>query len=135
MVMPRLTVSNYPEMLRKLSTAMFFIAAACVTLLRSKIGVIDEFLRPLDISDIPIFTAIKIPFGSFLIAFAMAFASEAIKLHDAISSVLGIRFKFDVRWILIPMALLSGARIAFGQFQKIKTERDRLMGEVFYEYA
>lgn len=138
MVMPRLTVSNYAEMLRKLSTSMLFVAAACVWLLRLKVPTIDNVLKNIDYitpDKIAMFASVKIPFGTFLPAFLCALISEVFKLHDRISDLFRIRKKFDLRWILIPSALLSGSRLSFSQFKKIKIERERLMGEVFYEFA
>lgn len=137
MVMPKLTVSNYPEMLRKLSTATLFVTIGCLTLLRVYLESVDGILKQLDVitPSVPVFGPVKIPFGTFSVAVIVAGISESVKLHDKISDALGIRSKFDVRWILIPMALLSGAKITTAQFEKLKTERKRLMGEVFYAYA
>jgi hypothetical protein len=137
MTMPKLTVSNYPEMLRKLSTAILFVTIGCLALLRTNVVPIDQNLQLLDVMTpaIPVFGPIKIPFGTFFIAFAFACISESVKLHDKISDVLKIRHEFDVRWILIPMALLSGAILNTAQFERLKLERRRLMGDAFYAYA
>ncbi len=71
MIMPKLTVSNYPEMLRKLSTATFFVTAACLELLRSHVDYMDGALKHLDIMTpaVPIFGPVKISFGIFLVAY------------------------------------------------------------------
>jgi hypothetical protein len=81
------------------------------------------------------FGSFKIPFGTFLVAALVAFVSESTKLHDKISDVFRIRANFDIRWILIPMALLSGAGVNRARLAKISTSRRQLMGEVFYKYA
>src|SRR5258708_11879882 len=101
MIMPKLTVSNYPEMLRKLSTATFFVTAACLELLRSHVDYMDGALKHLDIMTpaVPIFGPVKISIGIFLVAFVVACISEAVKLHDKISDVLSIRSQFDLRLI------------------------------------
>jgi hypothetical protein len=137
MIMPKLTVSNYPEMLRKLSTATFFVTIGCLVLLRTYIEPIEGALRHLDVFtlDIPVFGPVKIPFGTFVIAFVVAAISESIRLHNKISDVLKIRSEFDIRWILFPMALLSAAVLTSAQFEKLQLERRRLMNEVFYAYA
>jgi hypothetical protein len=128
-VVPKLTVCDYREMLRKLSTAAFFVTLACVYVLRSRIAVVDQLLDSLDVAPRVEAYSIPIPFGTFVVV------SESIKLHDRISGVLGIRAVFDVRWILIPMALLTGSVVERRQFERIATDRRRLMNDVFYKYA
>lgn len=136
MVWPKLSVSNYRETLRKLSTSAFFVTAACVWLLRSQISAVDEFLRPLDVTTaIRVFDSVSVPFGTFAVAAVVAIVSESTKLHDKISDALRIRAVFDVHWILIPMALLVGAQIQRARAERITVDRSRLMGEVFYRYA
>lgn len=135
MVWPKLTVSDYPEMLRKLSTVAFLVTATCISFLRSQIAVVDQMLSNLDVTpQISVFSA-SIPFGTFIIAALVAVLSESVKLHDKISRALGIREVLDVRWILIPMALLSGARVNRDRFNRITSERRRLMNDVFYRYG
>jgi hypothetical protein len=136
MTMPKLTVSNYPEMLRKLSTAIFVVTLGCLALLRT-VEPIDGALKHLDVLTpaIPIFGPVKIPFGTFLIAFVVAAISESIRLHNKISDVFRIRSEFDLRWILMPMALLSAVVLTSAQFEKLRIERRRLVHELFYAYA
>jgi hypothetical protein len=136
--MPKLTVKNYPEMLRKLSTAAFVVCVACLTYLRSSVVSIDKMLNYLDAvipANAPFFSSMKIPLGTALIAFVIAVFTEAVKLHDKISDALEIRKTFDVWWILKPMAKLSGAKLTKARASKLEPERKRLMGEVFYKYA
>jgi len=135
MVWPKLTVCDYREMLRKLSAAAFFVTLSCVYILRSRIAVVDQLFDSLDVTPPIEAYSLHVPFGTFVVAFAFAVLSESIKLHDKISSVLSIRAVFDVRWILIPMALLSGSTVERSRFDRIATDRTRLMNDVFYKYA
>ena len=136
MIMPKLTVTNYPEMLLKLWAANFLVTIGCLWLLRIYVGPIDEALKHLDATPaVPVFGTVTIPFGTFVVAFLISIFSAGIKLHDKISDALRIRSEFDIRWILIPMALLSGAALTTAQFEKLKIDARRLMGEVFYTYA
>ncbi|MGE3757732.1 MAG: hypothetical protein AB7H97_08250 [Pseudobdellovibrionaceae bacterium] len=136
MTIPKLTVSNYPEMLRKLSAAAFFVTLACVSVLRAKIESINTLLNALDIStDIRVVGPVEFPLGTVIVAALVAFVSEAIRLHDKVSDWLKIRAEFDLRFILIPAALMSGASLNWAQFGKLRSDRTRMMGEVFYEYA
>ncbi|HXW71719.1 MAG TPA: hypothetical protein VEK34_09795 [Methylocella sp.] len=136
MVWPKLTVSDYPEMLRKLSAAAFSVTLGCVFFVRYRIAAIDQSLDALE-KVAPQIEAlhIHIPFGTFIIAAVSAVLSESIKLHDKISDALGIRAEFDARWILIPMVLLSGSTMERNRFDRIASDRKRLMNDVFYKYA
>lgn len=136
MVWPKLTVSDYREMLRKLSFSVFLVTAACIFFLRNQISTVDELFSLLDVTPpINTFKLITIPFGTFVVAIVIAIISESIKLHDRISKLLDIRAVFDVRWILIPMALLSGATVTRERINRIDSDRSRLMADVFYKYA
>jgi hypothetical protein len=134
-VWPKLTVSDYPEMLRKLSTAAFLVTIACTSLVRSQVPTIDQYLGSLDLTSKVGVYSIPVPVGTLLVAAIVAVLSESVKLHDKISRALGTRAVFDVRWILLPMALLSGAVVDRKRFDRISTDRRRLMNEVFYKYA
>ena len=136
MVWPKLTVSDYSEMLRKLSVSVFIVTIVCVWLLRSHVAAADKLFDRLDLAPgMVLLGYISIPVGTFLVAVVVAFIFESVKLHDKISEIFNIRAMFDVRWILIPMALLSGAVVTSAQYDRITAERRRLMREVFYKYA
>jgi hypothetical protein len=135
MVWPKLTVSDYSEMLRKLSTVAFLVTLASVSFLRSQVTAVDQFLGRFDVApQIGVFS-VPIPFGTLVLAGIVAVLTESTKLHDKISQLLGIRTVFDVRWILVPMALLSGATVDRNRFHRITADRKRLMNDVFYRYA
>jgi hypothetical protein len=137
MVWPKFSVSDYPEMLRKLSFLAFCVAIACTWLVRGYIPPVDRWLGHLDAATptLEAIASIKIPFGTFVVGVCAAFISESVRLHDKISSALGIRSTFDTHWILIPMALLSGAAVDRAKLGRIASDRNRLMDDVFYKYA
>lgn len=137
MTMPKLTVTNYPEMLRKLSTVMLFVMIGCIYVIRAQIPAVDAALKHLDVVTpaVPVMGSVTVPFATFLAAFVVASITESIKLHDKISDLFRIRHEFDVHWILLPMALMSGAALSFSQIEKLHYARQRLMGQVFYKYA
>ena len=137
MTMPKLTVTNYPEMLRKLSAAMLFVMIGCLSVLRAQIPVFDDAFKHLDFifPAVPVLGPITIPFASFLTAFVIACITESIKLHDKLSDLFKFRHEFDIRWILIPIALLAGATLSVTQMEKLRYARQPLMGQTFYKYA
>lgn len=134
MAWPKLTVSNYPEMLRKLSAGVFIITASCICVIRIEVAPVDQWLS-LNMSQIKVFGEVSLPIGTVVVAFLAAVISEAIKLHDKISILFRIRKIFDCHWILIPMALCSGGAVSTRQIRRLSDESDRLMREVFYKYA
>jgi hypothetical protein len=136
MVWPNSTVSNYQEMLRKLSASAFFVTLGCMWIVRSYITTFDQFIRGFEAqTEIIIQYGFHVPFANFVVAIVIAFLSESIKLYDKISDLLRIRAEFDVYRILIPMALLSESTVVASQYGRITGDRRRLMSEVFYKYA
>ena len=67
----------------------------------------------------------------------VTFVSSTIKLHDRLSDVLGIRSKFEIKYILLPMATLLNISISEENLEKlkIKENRDDVMYGNFYKYA
>jgi hypothetical protein len=70
-----------------------------------------------------------------IIAIVIALFCRAITLHDRISDFCGIRQKFDIEEILIPLAEKSGINITPENRQVLKEKRSALMRLVFYNYA
>lgn len=136
MVWPKLSVADYPEMLRKLSVEMFFLVIACIWILRSHIPEIEGVFKRFDVTpNVSVFQGVSVPFGTFIVALLLAGITEATKLHDKWSNALGIRSVFDVRWILVPLALESTSTLGPRGVEKIRINRKHLMAEVFYRYA
>lgn len=130
---PFTTAGDYPKMLNKIATFTFFGALLSIWLLRYEIPYLDNILKPFSVS-IPI-GGVSISFGTLLPAFVIATISRFLKLHDRISDLFGIRRRFDVSEILLPMATASGAAIDTDQIRTAKTSRKSLMYRVFYKYA
>lgn len=74
----------------------------------------------------------ELPF-SFVIPTSISIICRIIKLHDKVSDILSIRLKYDCQNILIPLVEGSGASIS--SFEKLKENRNDLMGKTFYKYA
>jgi hypothetical protein len=71
----------------------------------------------------------------FVIALVVALLTRAVKLHDLISGVFGIRKRFDRKHILFPLATLVGHPLTDCQRKVVIAKRHDLMREVFYRYA
>ena len=73
-------------------------------------------------------------FGA-VIALLVALFTRAVKLHDLVSDVLGIRRRFDCNYILFPLAALVGENLSSRQKEAATAARSNLMRQVFYRYA
>jgi len=67
------------------------------------------------------------------IPFLIALISRIIKLHDRISDILGIRKRYDVKYILTPIAEKAGYNT--NDKKKFVKNRRVLMSKLFYKYA
>jgi hypothetical protein len=124
--------SNYPEMLNKITISTFLFGLGMTILARSQIPWLDEALvTKIDIE----LAKVVLPLGTVLPPVLFALLFRMVKLHDSISDVLKIREDFDVRVILIPMALELGVSIPASRLEKLRENRGDLMYETFYKYA
>lgn len=98
---------------------------------------IELLLSELDSSpvNVPKLGEIEAPFGTLAISFVVAVISEAIRLHDKVSDLVGIRHRFDIEHILKPLAQHAGVDLNDAQKSKLDLDRNRLMGDLFYNYA
>ncbi len=85
------------------------------------------------IAVIPHASAVNV--SGLALALLVALASHIVQLHDRVSDVLGIRRRFDVNKILVPLAMLVGLKLTPDQIRIVRSKRDSLMREVFYRYA
>lgn len=131
---PFATVSDYPTMLNKIAWYTFAVTLVCTIILRNTITQIDAWLSLLTLS-IPVMSGLSLPLGTVLPAILLAFLSRATKFHDRISDVLRIRQRFDVNYILLPLALVSGATCNTEKIFIIRRHRETMMYQVFYKYA
>lgn len=134
-----LSVENYKELLGKLAWYALFVGIVCAVVLRSNVGQIDQFAAkvdivfPADLNEMLPFSSI--PFGTLLPGLLAAGLSHVFKLHDKLSSLLYIRYDFDIRWIMVPMAALSSAKMTTEKMEKLGSQRHAIMKDVFYKYA
>lgn len=135
---PIYTVQNYNEMLAKISLYCFLYVYLMTFFLR-KSEQIDTALKSIEV---PFFDQL-LEFGGFnlsanvggaLIAAVCAFLSRTIKLHDTISDLLGIRARYDVNYILVPLIKGSSKNQLCINKKNIYEKRRDLMKNLFYRY-
>jgi hypothetical protein len=73
--------------------------------------------------------------SGLVIALAVALLTRAMRLHDRISDVLGIRKRFDQKHILFPLATLVGQPLTAIQRETVIAKQHELMRDLFYRYA
>jgi len=70
-----------------------------------------------------------------IIPLGIGLISRMLRLHDKISDLLRIRFFFDTRYILYPLAHLTGTNLTKDRKKVIGENRVNAMRKVFYKYA
>lgn len=70
-----------------------------------------------------------------IIPLVVAFFSRLILLHDRISDIFKIRFRFDTQFVLYPLAQGVGISLSENMKTKINLNRKSLIYKVFYPYA
>lgn len=137
--MSLLSVDNYKEMLNKLAFLAFIVGCVCMTILRYQVPEIAVVAAKADVvlpTDFAEWIGLpSLPLGTVAVGVLAGALSHAFKLHDKLASFLRLRHDFDLRWILLPMAALSGAQITSEKLDNFASQRHRLMKEVFYRYA
>lgn len=124
---------DYSEMLTKIAFGTFVVALFATYVARKQVPEIDAALKPYDLKA-KVFE-LEIAIGYVLPAAAVAIISRAIKLHDRISDLLGIRRRFDIAEILLPLARGAGVPVDADKEARIEKARGSLMVSCFYAYA
>lgn len=112
----------------------FLSALGAVAILRAFSPVIHNTLVLLDFEvDTKYVGKLKI-FGYILPALVICVFAYSIRLHDRLSDLLRIRYNFDTKHIIRPMAVSVGVR-GDQQIERLYSRRDELMRRIFYRYA
>lgn len=134
------TPTSYALVLQKLAAFAFWDTYVITVFLRD-IPQIGEAFRSAEtygsvgmiIGALPHSNALNI--CGLAIALAVALLTRAVRLHDRISDVLGIRKRFDRRQILFPLATLVGQSLTSPQRRALIAIQEDLMRDLFYRYA
>jgi hypothetical protein len=130
---PLASVTNYQEMLRRISFFTFVAGIAAVKLLRLNSAAIDRFLAQLDSEiELPYLGKLKI-LGYVLPALVIALVFYTIRLHDRLSDCFRIRYFFDTRRIIRPFGIAAG--LDEKRIKQLYPQRHDLMKDLFYKYA
>jgi hypothetical protein len=128
-------VTDYSKMLIRIMVSTFVLSVLALWFLRTRIPQLDAAIAAhfptltIKVLDLPV------SFGTLLPAGAITVLFRVFRVHDRISDLLGIRRRFDVKYILKPLAVGSTGEVSAEQLKKIRSKRDDLMYKVFYKYA
>jgi len=130
---PLKKVTDYPSMLDRIFFFTLVSTVICVWLLRKYSPALNTLLANLDFELTVSTVKIPIPAATFLPALVIAIAARSIKLHDRISDLFRIRYYFDTRKIISPIATRVG--VPSDEIPRLFQNRNHHMRKVFYEYA
>jgi hypothetical protein len=134
------SAKDYPDVLKRLASILFWETYVLTFVLRSNIPAINnvfesvEHLAPIT-KILAILHGENLNFCGFIISLLVAWIGYALRLHDRISDLFGVRKRFDRNYILLPLAILSGSQLSAFQLNRVDANRDSLMRRVFYQYA
>jgi len=124
---------NYSDVLNRIALCTFVTSLVLVHILRETIPSLGAVLSRLpEVGEI---MGVKVSLGTILLALFIAFVLRAVRMHDRLSNLLGIRRNFDVQEILVPLAERTIGSPTGDTLVRIARERDRLMDQVFYQYV
>jgi hypothetical protein len=125
--------TSYGEMLNKIGIFTFLSALGLTWVLAHFSPPAAAFLKS-QTTTVEVLT-LKVPILFVVPAIVIAVLARVVRLHDKVSDLFGIRVRFDVYRILIP--LCGSLQIAVDhQFRdKLVRERKNAMGRTFYKYA
>ncbi|MCL4797897.1 MAG: hypothetical protein KJZ84_25260 [Bryobacteraceae bacterium] len=126
-------ISNYSSMLNRI----FWATLAAWILVLLALNHLSPPIRD-RLPQIPVrvpTTDFQVPLGVLLLAGALACVFRMIKAHNRLSDLFGLRQRFDLKEILLPMASAAGVALSLPQQACLHTQRRELMDRVFYKYV
>jgi hypothetical protein len=126
-------ITDYSSMLNRIGWATFGAWLVAITALNQLFEPVHRQLSQLAVK-VP-HIELQVPAGVLLAAGGLAVLCRAIKFHDRLSDLFGIRSRFDVEEILLPLAAAAGVSLSLNQQAEVEKKRRELMGKVFYSYA
>src|SRR4051812_12412628 len=131
---PLQPVTDYVSMLNRIFWLTTLSAVVATAILRIYFPAVDQLLAKLDF-DFEIAGIKGIKLGYVVPALVVGGVTRATRFHDCVSSLFGIRKRFDVNEILLPLASESGFGVGSLSLKKLGDCRTDLMRSTFYRYA
>lgn len=127
---------NYNEMLTKIMVFTFCISLVFLAVVAHSWPTLWNLLHPGWLTfNIDVLGLKNIPTMYLIVAFLISLAARISKLHDKLSDVFGIRERFDLHEIMIPLAGGVGIPVDLTWQDRFLKRRDEIMRGIFYRYA
>jgi len=125
---------NYSDILKRIFAATLTAGVLCTFALAAVSPTARRFLESWQTeTSIGILDGVKALY--ILIPLLIAVMSRVFRLHDRISDFLGIRKRFDLKYILKPLAQGIGIPVSGPNWNRIEERRKTAMTRTFYRYA
>jgi hypothetical protein len=125
---------NYSEILQRIWYTSIATGLGCTILLSTASPTLQNFINSITTTaEIGPIKNIKVLY--VIIPLLIGILSRMLKLHDKISDVFRIRYLFDTRCLLYPLAKGAGITLTKDLHKNIGNKRVDSMYAVFYPYA
>jgi hypothetical protein len=125
--------SSYGEMLNKIGIFTFLSTLGLTWVVAHFSPPVAAFLKS-ETTTVEIMT-LKIPLLYVVPAAIIAIFARIVRLHDRISDMFGIRERFDLNRILIPLCQALQIPVDNNFREKLRNQRTSIMARTFYRYA
>jgi hypothetical protein len=125
--------TSYGEMLNKIGLFTFFLTLGLTCVVAYFSPAAATFLNSQH-TTVEILT-LKVPLLYVVPAVGIAILARIIRLHDKISDLFGIRAKFDLYRILIPLCGSVEISVDEEFREKLRSHRNSALAKTFYRYA
>jgi hypothetical protein len=125
---------SYSDMLERIFVATLATGLACTVLVGQASPAFRNFLNSFSTTaDVGPLKGVKALY--VLVPLVVAVVSRAILLHDKISDVFRLRYRFDTKYILFPLAERAGLALTDPVKKQLRANRRAAMYRIFYSYA
>jgi hypothetical protein len=125
--------ASYSEMLNKIGIFTFLSALGLTFVVAYFVPSVATFLKS-EPTTVEVLT-LKIPLLFVLPAAVIALVARIIRLHDKMSDLLGVRARFDLYRILIPLCGSLHVSVDKNFRDKLSGRRETAMERTYYAYA
>jgi len=124
---------NYSEMLKKIATTMFFFSLIIIVILSHIFDSVSSFMESISFGLYCIYGGLKLYISYFYFPLLFAVTENIFKLHDRISDLFGIRYRFDTDVII--KKYLAELNLLHKTSSVNRSNRNAIMHSIFYKYA
>jgi hypothetical protein len=125
--------TNYGEMLNKIGISTFLLALGLTWVVSHFSPAVSSLLRS-EKTEVEILT-VHIPLLYAVPAVLLGVIFRIVRVHNKLSDLFGIRSRFDLEQILIPLCAAVGVPVDKTFRERLQANRELAMERTFYAYA